>query len=62
MYILMRSADGLRIVGDFISPDTLSNYTTYAYYDWKKREIVYVGKFTKKEKKEIIKRLEIDKL
>ena len=62
MYILTRSADGLRIVGDFISPDVLSNYTNCAYYDWKKQEIVYVGKFTNKEKKEITKRLEIDKL
>ena len=62
MYILTRSIDGKRIVGDFISPDQLSNYTNCAYYDWKKQEIIYIGKFTKKEKREIIKRLEINSL
>lgn len=63
MYILTRSLDGKRIVGDFISTTDLSKYTKNgdcAYFDWKKGEIVYVGKFTKKEKAEIKKRLEIE--
>ena len=59
MYILTRSLDGMRIVGDFICKEDLAKYPVCAYYDWNAKQVIFRGKFTQKEKKEILLRLEM---
>lgn len=49
----------MRIVGDFISKEDLAKYPICAYYDWNTKQVIFRGKFTRKEKKEILLRLEM---
>lgn len=55
MYIIFKN--GRKLLGDFIKREDAILYSDYAYYKWSTKEVIFIGKFTEKQKTKISKRL-----
>lgn len=53
MYLVTPSKDGTHFVGDFVPADKFVQEDKCAYYDFVKQAIVYIGKFSEDEKRQV---------